>query len=109
MKKVFSLFVLLCVTTLIFAQTETQTATLKHGDNITAYYGCDALINAYNNAEDGDIITLSGGGFNAPTITKTITLRGAGCISDPDLMTLPTTVIGYVQIDMETDEQTLKI
>lgn len=34
-------------------------AMLQHGTNLTPFYGNDALINAYNAAQDEDIITLS--------------------------------------------------
>ena len=57
-------------------------ATLKHGDDISFYYGSNALVNAHNDAETGDIITLSSGSFAPTTITKAITLRGAGCVED---------------------------
>lgn len=86
---------LLCATTLAFAQTSTQTAMLKHGDEITTFYGADAFINAYTAATNADIITLSSGTFNPPaSMGKAITLRGAGCVSDAELNTLPTIIAG---------------
>ena len=104
MKKASLLFVLLCVSTLIFAQTTTQTATLKHGDNITAYYGPDALIAAHTAAQTGDVITLSSGSFNSLEITKAITIRGAGCTYDPETGTSPTVITGWAHFSFAGDE-----
>jgi len=87
---------LLCATMLVFAQTSTQTALLKHGNNITSYYGADAFIEAHAAATAGDIITLSSGTFNAPDITKAITLRGVGCVSDAEQNLQPTSITGTV-------------
>lgn len=55
-------------------------ATLHHNGEIKTFYGTSALSEANMVAEDGDVITLSSGTFFAPTdtITKAITLRGAG-------------------------------
>ena len=109
MKKVSLLMALLCVSTLVFAQTTTQTAMLKHGDNISVYYGLDAFVEANASAQDGDIITLSSGTFNPTAITKAITLRGAGCVSDAELMTFPTTITGQVYASIPDVENTLTI
>lgn len=60
------------------------TATLKHGDDIKAYYGIDAFKNAYITAVDNDVITLSPGQFDAPeTIGKSIVLIGSGAVCSP--------------------------
>lgn len=109
MKKVSLLMALLCVSTLVFAQTMTQTATLKHGDNISVYYGLDAFVEANAAAQDGDIITLSSGTFNPTAITKAITLRGAGCVSDAELMSFPTTITGQVYATIPDMENALTI
>ena len=78
MKKFFlSLVVAMIGTTATFAQ-NTLVATLTHGDNISIYYGVNALREAHEAATSGDIINLSGGAFPAVDITKGITLRGAG-------------------------------
>jgi hypothetical protein len=45
MKKSFLLMTLLCVSSMIFAQLQTQVATLKHDSNITVFYGQDAFGN----------------------------------------------------------------
>lgn len=71
-----------------FAQT--QLATLQHGDDLSVFYGTSAFVAAHRAAVGGDIITLSGGTFTPTTITKGITLRGAGCESDTVANTAPT-------------------
>ena len=109
MKKASLLFALLCVSTLIFAQTETQTATLKHGDNITAYYGNRALIEAEAAAEEGDIITLSSGTFQPTEITKAIILRGAGCETDSETLTPLTDISGKTIFNVETESHSMTI
>ena len=66
---IFAICTILCANVL-FAQE--QLATLKHNGNISVYYGANAFVEAYNAAENGDIITLSDGTFNATTISKEI-------------------------------------
>lgn len=75
---------LLCfIVALVFTgHTQQQVATLNHNDNITVYYGIDALISAHNAAVNGDIITLSQGTFNPLIITKAVTIRGTGFVAD---------------------------
>ena len=70
-------------TTTVFAQ-GSLLATLSHEGSISAYYGIDALKSAMAAAEDGDVITLSSGQFNAATINKAVTLRGAGMSMSTD-------------------------
>lgn len=72
-----------------FAQ-QTLVATLQHGEDLSIFYGMDAFVNAHAAAEAGDVITLSSGGFNSTTITKAITLRGAGFVTDTVSGTTPT-------------------
>lgn len=64
-------------TMVCYAQ-NTLVATLTHGENITMYYGVNALRDAYNAAVSGDVINLSGGSFNSVEIRKAVTLRGTG-------------------------------
>lgn len=80
MKKIIFLAFALMLSVFTFAQQ--QLAVLNHNNEITAYYGADAFINAYSSAEKGDIITLSSGVFNSTNITKAITIRGAGAWAD---------------------------
>lgn len=71
---------MLMLSAVTFAQQ--QLATLNHNNDITVYYGADALVSAHNAAETGDIITLSSGVFNATNISKAVTIRGAGAWAD---------------------------
>lgn len=78
MKKLFfSLVVAMMCATASFAQ-GSLLATLSHDGEISVFYGSNALKTAVDAAENGDVITLSSGQFNAVNITKNITLRGAG-------------------------------
>ena len=84
MKRLFSLLVLALSFSAIFAQ-QTTVALLNHEGTITTYYGSEALVQAHKAAVDGDVITLSGGSFTAPSSwTKAVTLRGAGCFAGED-------------------------
>ena len=79
MKKVFSILVLALSFSALFAQ-QTAVALLNHEGTISTFYGANALTDAHKAAVDGDVITLSGGAFTAPSSwTKAVTLRGAGC------------------------------
>lgn len=57
---------------------EQLVATLQSGEATKMFYGYSAAKEAYEEASDGDIITLSKGNFEDFTIEKAITLRGAG-------------------------------
>ena len=95
---------LLCATMLVFAQNSTQTALLQHGDETTTFYGADAFINAHAAATAGDIITLSSGTFNTPReLTKPITLRGVGCVTDDELNIHSTTIAGDIIVSCGGD------
>ena len=80
MRKTILLAIVLMLSVATFAQQ--QLATLNHQNNTTAYYGVNALVLAHAAAENGDIITLSPGVFNACDITKAVTIRGAGAWAD---------------------------
>ena len=78
----------------VFAQSN-LVATLNHNDAISVYYGSDALESAYSAAVNGDVITLSSGGFSAPSkIAKIITIRGAGMEPDSVNKVAPTMLTG---------------
>ena len=77
MKKLFLSLVAMMIATVSYSQ-NTLVATLSHCDNVTMYYGTYALRDAHAAAVSGDIINLSGGGFQSVDITKAITLRGVG-------------------------------
>ena len=80
MKKTLLLALAMFFATVSFAQQ--QLATLNHNDSITVYYGASALQQAHNAAVAGDIITLSPGSFTSVTITKPVSIRGAGMFPD---------------------------
>ena len=63
---------------------------LQHGDQVTTYLA-DQLQDALDAAVDGDAIFLNKGTFSGFTITKQITLRGAG---------EETIIDGYVNIEI---------
>ncbi len=74
-------------------------ATLSRGDTlVSVHYGIDALEEAYNKAKEGDLITLSSGGFKAVDISKRITILGAGMEVDTLNNCLPTILIGNFRI-----------
>lgn len=105
MKKLSLLLVLLSISIVSFAQT--QVATLQHGDDISVFYGATAFIEAHDEAENGDIVTLSSGAFSVPNpVTKAITLRGAGCDIDSTAGTLPTIIPSGIEFSIEDDGST---
>lgn len=84
-------------------------ATLQHGDSISMYYGSNAFAQAHSAAQTGDIITLSSGTFNPTTITKAITLRGAGCCTDTVTGINPTIIGSTIKANVTDDEHSLTI
>lgn len=76
MKKTLLLLVAIALTSAKM-MAEGLTATLQQGETMTAFYGVNAFVDAYNAAEDGAVITLSEGKFNDVTsIEKSITVIG---------------------------------
>lgn len=71
------LFVSIFITFSAAAQSS-QIATLLHDGTLTNYYSSNGLVEAYEAATDGDVITLSSGMFRSTDIKKNITIRGAG-------------------------------
>lgn len=94
MKKLLLSFIALVCATVSYAQQQ-LVATLTHGDEITMFYGTYAYRDAMNGAVDGDVINLSGGNFQACTINKAISLRGAGVNAE-----YPTYILGYCDINI---------
>lgn len=76
----FTLLLSVAGVTNTFAQD--QIAVLQHEGVTTTYYGGNVFVDAYNAAENGDMITLSAGNFNTCTIEKCITIHGAGAWQD---------------------------
>ncbi len=107
--------ILACATTCLFAQTSLaqgpQIATLLSNGKITNYYSSTGFIEAYNNSQEGDVITLSSGIFNATDIKKNITVRGSSMgMSADGSNTIPTTLSGHFNIDLpESDTHCLTL
>lgn len=101
MKKFFISLVATMIATVSFAQ-NTLVATLTHGDEISMFYGAYAFQNVMKAAVDGDIISLSGGGFQSTNITKAVTIRGTG-IDDAN----PTYIINdfFIEIPEGTSDR----
>ncbi|MBR5102335.1 MAG: hypothetical protein IK092_04365 [Muribaculaceae bacterium] len=78
MKKLILLFACVALSTTIWAQNDVPTAMLQHDDQVTVFTGMNALVLASNAAADGDVITLSAGNFRPATITKAVSIYGAG-------------------------------
>lgn len=80
MKKILflSLMAVTVLTGRSYAQQNALVAVLTHEGINTTFHGADALAEANEAAMDGDVITLSGGTFNGITLSKGITIRGAG-------------------------------
>ena len=94
---------LLSVVAVLFAATSYAqnglVATLSHDTDITMFYGVSAFKDAEAAAVSGDVINLSGGVFDATTISKAITLRGAGIDSDN-----PTYLSGNFTIEISEED-----
>ena len=77
----------------IYAQTEVLSATLQQGDKTSVLYGPNAFIDAIKLVKDStDVINLSSGKFNAPTINKACIIYGAGFERDEERNLYPTIV-----------------
>ena len=82
-----------CATaTFAAVESDIRTATLIHGNKTTIYYGYDAFQSANAVATDGDVIVLSSGEFRGATITKSISVYGAGYETDTISGAAPTSV-----------------
>lgn len=102
-KLLFVLALIAAVITPVSAQTS-QLATLLHDGNLSVYYGADALKSAHAAATAGDVITLSAGQFNACTLTKPLTIRGAGMgLTQVDNFVAPTVLTGNFEINIPED------
>ena len=101
-----------CATT-VFAQVESdiRTATLVQSKGTTVFYGASAFADACNAAaEKGDVIVLSPGHFNDVTITKSITIYGAGYETDAISGAAPTEVANlYISAKTDYDDYGNKI
>ena len=78
-------------------------ATLNHDGEVQVFYGTNALSYAHSAATHGDVITLSSGTFSAITITKELTIRGAGMQADSLTNALPTYISGSLMLKIDTN------
>lgn len=85
-------------------ETTTLVATLSHGNGLTAYYGKEALVEAYDAAQPGDIITLSAGTFTGKNFAKNITIRGVGGWADGSSDNVFTTIEGAWTFKLQDDD-----
>lgn len=81
-KKIFLSVILAGCALSAMAQSDVNTATLVSGGNVSVFSGGDALVQAHAAANEGDVITLSSGSFTSPTITKSVSIYGAGFEKD---------------------------
>lgn len=94
MKKILLSLAMLCAAIGMQAQNEVITATLQHGDDVSVFIGPSALANAHEAAANGDVITLSAGSFSSITLTKSVSIYGAGFEKDETTGTDVTMITG---------------
>lgn len=83
-------------------------ATLQHGDEMTPYYGADAVKDAVAAASEGDVISVSGGTFNSPVIDKPLIIQGSGYVQDVPNNRYRTLLVGELSITLpESDKKLL--
>ena len=100
MKKLFlSLVVVMMCATAMFAQSS-LIATLSHEGNVQVFHGPTSYKQAMAAAQDGDVISLAGGIYEATNITKGITLRGSGVEKDTISNAYPTEIQGSFTINV---------
>lgn len=107
--KRFMLIVMLAVMAIAIQAQTSQIAVLSHGETVKTFRGASGFMDAYAEAVEGDIITLSSGQFTAVDIDKNITVRGAGMgTTEATDNQLPTILIGDFEIGARaTDENKL--
>lgn len=113
MKKLFFSLVLAFMALMNVNAQDVQLATLQKADGTQVFYGADAFKEAMEAADHGDVITLTAGSFNATTITKAVSIYGAGYEMDAkmgnsetgetidELPKYPTRLVGDFSIALE--------
>ena len=108
-KRFIFLVIALCCAVLAKAQNnESPTAILQHvvegTETVKVYVGKEAFKNAYTDAVNGDVITLSSGSFTVPSaFQKELSVYGAGYEEDAESGTAVTTLSGTIEIkDIES-------
>lgn len=100
-KRLFISVIALCCTMVAWAQeNDMLTVILQHEGNATLFVGMNAFINAHEAAVDGDVITLSAGKFNLTSITKKVSVYGAGYEEDAETGTGVTSLLKWNGYDM---------
>jgi len=100
MKKFFlSLIAAMMCAIATYAQSS-LVATLSHEGGVSVFHGANSLRQAMEAADNGDIITLASGRYNAANIDKAITLRGAGVEEDTITGAFRTQIIGDFSINI---------
>lgn len=109
MKKSIILFALFALwgASKSFAQQNALVAVLTHEGESTTFHGAEALATANEAAVDGDVITLSGGTFNGITVSKGITIRGAGMYRN-DSTDVDRTTISSLTISQGTHDASIE-
>ena len=102
-KRFIFLVIALCCAVLAKAQNnESLTAILQHvegTETVKVYVGKEAFKNAYTDAVNGDVITLSSGSFNVPSaFQKELSVYGAGYEEDDASGTAVTTLNSHIYI-----------
>lgn len=90
MKKVLFPLALMFMMLMNVDAQDVQLATLQKAEGLQVFYGADAFKEAMAAADHGDVITLTSGSFNATTITKAVSIYGAGYEMDAKMKTSET-------------------
>lgn len=104
-KRLLLSVVALCCTMVAWAQNnQSLTAILQHvvdgNETVKVYVGKEAFKNAYTDAVNGDVITLSSGSFNVPSaFQKELSVYGAGYEEDAESGTAVTTLSGSIYLE----------
>jgi hypothetical protein len=105
MKKTF-LFIAIAATSFVASA---QKVALHSGGNVSIFTGTNALVNAYNQALNGDTIYLPGGGFTAPTsVNKKLYIYGTGHYPDSTQATGKTFWNGNLNFGVDADQFTIE-
>ena len=109
MRKFFLSLVVMLVASVftgkVYAQSSTL-ATLNHEGTIRTFYGMTALKEAYDEAVDGDVITLASGSYSAIDLTKAVSICGAGMGLGAAKNVEPTILLGDFELNLPGDNTT---
>lgn len=103
------LFVFIAAVAATVAGVRAEVATLKHGDQLTAFYTSSALQSALNAAVAGDIINLSAGYYTCSTINKAVTIIGAGMEAVAEHGISPTIIESNLSLNQTDANASMKL